>query len=95
MATLLTSTVVSGCSLLGAAPGERTFYVSPTDAAAGTSASTAWRTLERATSALVLPGERLLLQGAAGSPGDSCWTARTPATPPTRWSWVPAAMAGR
>jgi hypothetical protein len=41
------------------------YYVSPggSDAAAGTSPSTAWRTLGRASGAVLRPGDRLLLQG--------------------------------
>lgn len=42
-----------------------TYYVSPagSDTAAGTSSSTAWRTLRRASGAVLRPGDRLLLQG--------------------------------
>jgi parallel beta helix pectate lyase-like protein len=42
-----------------------TYYVSPTghDAAAGTSPATAWRTVARASSAVLRPGTRLLLAG--------------------------------
>jgi hypothetical protein len=42
-----------------------TYYVSPagSDTAAGTSPSTAWRTLRRARGAVLRPGDRLLLQG--------------------------------
>ena len=41
------------------------YYVSPSgnDAATGTSPATAWRTLGRASSAILAPGYRLLLQG--------------------------------
>lgn len=44
-----------------------TYYVSPSgsDAAAGTSPATAWRTLSRADKQTYQPGERLLLQGGA------------------------------
>lgn len=44
-----------------------TYYLSPTgnDSAAGTSPSTAWRTLNRADRQAYQPGERLLLQGGA------------------------------
>lgn len=57
-----------GCTaVLGAPPGERTFYVSPggDDTALGTSPGTAWRTLERASGARLAPGESLLLEGGA------------------------------
>lgn len=42
-----------------------TYYVSPTgrNAASGTSPRAAWRTLSRASSAVLRPGDRLLLQG--------------------------------
>lgn len=42
-----------------------TYYVSPAgnDSASGTSPSTAWRTLQRVTSAVLLPGTRVLLEG--------------------------------
>lgn len=64
-AAAVTAALVSGCAVLGAAPGARTFYVSPSgdDTARGTSPSTAWRTLDRASSATILPGERVLLEG--------------------------------
>jgi len=44
---------------------DHTFYVSPSgsDSADGTSPQTAWRTLSRASSATLRPGDRLLLQG--------------------------------
>ena len=43
------------------------YYVSPTghDKSAGTSPSTAWRTLARASAAVIRPGSRLLLKGGA------------------------------
>lgn len=46
-------------------PASVTYYVSPagSDLAAGTSPSTAWRTLARASAATLRPGYRLLLQG--------------------------------
>lgn len=66
----VTSTAVGvvllvSCAVLGAPPGERVFYVSATgdDAARGTSPEQAWRTLDRASSAVLLPGERVLLEG--------------------------------
>lgn len=42
-----------------------TYYVSPTgnNTASGTTPRTAWRTLARASKAVLLPGDRLLLQG--------------------------------
>ncbi len=77
--------VVAGASLASCtgygshASGPLTYYVSPAgnDKAAGTSADTAWKTLARASSALLKPGTRLLLAGGARftgqlrlSPGD-------------------------
>ena len=46
-------------------PSPVTYYVSPFghDTASGRSPATAWRTLTRASSARLLPGERLLLRG--------------------------------
>jgi hypothetical protein len=46
-------------------PRERTFYVSPSghDGAAGTSPSTAWRTLARVNRVPLAPGSRILLRG--------------------------------
>ncbi|MBN9111928.1 MAG: right-handed parallel beta-helix repeat-containing protein [Pseudonocardia sp.] len=66
-AALLAALLVSSCSALGGTPGDRTFYVSPTgdDAARGTSEGTAWRTLDRASSVRLVPGDRLLLEGGA------------------------------
>lgn len=57
--------LITACAALGAPPGERVFYVSPAgdDAARGTSPDQAWRTLDRASAAVLLPGERLLLEG--------------------------------
>ena len=48
-----------------AASGPPTYYLSPTgdDAAAGTSPEEAWRSLGRASRAVLRPGTRLLLQG--------------------------------
>lgn len=56
----------AGGHAAGSAPGV-TYYVSPTgdDSAAGTSPSTAWRTLSRADKQVYQPGQRLLLQGGA------------------------------
>jgi len=47
------------------ASGPPTYYLSPSgdDAAAGTSPETAWRSLSRASRAVLRPGTRLLLQG--------------------------------
>ncbi len=47
--------------------GPTTYYVSPSghDNAAGTSPATAWRSLARASAAVVRPGQRLLLKGGA------------------------------
>lgn len=55
------------CSLVGAPPGQRTFYVSPAgdDTARGTSAGSPWRSLERASEAVLVPGDRVLLLGGA------------------------------
>lgn len=70
-ATAVGVVLLSGCAALGAPPGERVFYVSATgdDAAPGTSPEEAWRTLDRASSAVLLPGERLLLEGGSRFPG--------------------------
>lgn len=59
--TVTSCTTASG----GTASSPPTYYVSPTgdDAAAGTSPGSAWRTLGRASSAVLPPGTRLLLQG--------------------------------
>lgn len=64
-ATVVGVVLLGACAALGAPPGERVFYVSPAgdDAARGTSPEQAWRTLDRASSAVLLPGERLLLEG--------------------------------
>jgi hypothetical protein len=55
-----------------------TYYVSPTgnDAATGTSPATAWRTLGRASSAILTPGSRLLLQGGKSFDGQLTLDAR-------------------
>lgn len=59
--TVASCTTASG----GTASSPPTYYVSPTgdDAAAGTSPGSAWRTLGQASSAVLRPGTRLLLQG--------------------------------
>lgn len=64
-ATVVGVVLLGACAALGAPPGERVFYVSAAgdDAARGTSPEQAWRTLDRASSAVLLPGERLLLEG--------------------------------
>ncbi len=56
---------LASCSFNYAAPGPPTFYVSPSgnDTAAGTSTTSAWRTLRRASTAVIRPGIRLLFQG--------------------------------
>ncbi|WP_300012242.1 right-handed parallel beta-helix repeat-containing protein [Pseudonocardia sp.] len=57
--------LLAACAALGAPPGERVFYVSAAgdDTRRGTSPDEAWRTLDRASAAVLLPGERLLLEG--------------------------------
>lgn len=54
-----------GSPTAGVASSAVTYYVSTAgnNAAAGTSPSTAWRTLGRASQAVLRPGDRLLLQG--------------------------------
>ncbi len=54
-----------GVSRSSPAVYSRTYYLSPSgsDSAAGTSPSTAWRTLAQASSVVLHPGTRLLLQG--------------------------------
>jgi hypothetical protein len=71
VAGVTAAVLVSACAALGAPPGERIFYVSPAgdDAARGTSPDEAWRTLDRASAAVLLPGERLLLEGGSRLPG--------------------------
>lgn len=62
----LAVSALSACSrLVARSTGPPTYYVSPSgnDEAAGTSASAAWRSLGRASSALLRPGTRLLLEG--------------------------------
>ena len=55
-----------------------TYYVSPSgnDAATGTSPATAWRTLGRASAAILTPGSRLLLQGGKSFDGQLTLDAR-------------------
>src|SRR5512146_2563266 len=52
---------------LAATAGATTFYVSPagSDGNAGTSPSTAWKTVQRADSASLAPGDSVLFQGGA------------------------------
>ncbi len=71
VAAALVAMSLSACSLLGEPPGERTFFVSPAgdDAARGDSPGAAWRTLDRASAATLVPGDRLLLEGGAHFPG--------------------------
>ena len=63
---LISSTaLLSSCHGPGQAAGPLTYYLSPSgsNAAAGTSPATAWRSLGRASAAVLPPGSRLLLQG--------------------------------
>jgi hypothetical protein len=57
--------LLSSCRAPGQPGGPPTYYLSPSgsNAAAGTSPATAWRSLGRATAAVLPPGSRLLLQG--------------------------------
>ena len=65
LAAILVASAVSSCTSAAKAPVVLTYYVSPhgNDAAAGTSPANAWRSLNRANSAILPPGSRLLLQG--------------------------------
>jgi len=58
--------LLSACASVsgGTARHAVTYYLSPSgnDAAAGTSPATAWRTLSRASSAVLVPGSKVLLQ---------------------------------
>ena len=62
---LLAAQLVTSCGGSAQRSGSVTYYLSPAgnDAAAGTSPSTAWRSLGKANSVVVRPGTRLLLQG--------------------------------
>lgn len=62
---LLAAELVTSCGGSAQRSGPVTYYLSPAgnDAAAGTSPSTAWRSLGKANSVVVRPGTRLLLQG--------------------------------
>jgi hypothetical protein len=64
-ACAVVSAAACGTHGSGSADEPVTYYVSPSgsDTAAGTSPSQPWRTLQRATSAVLPPGSRLLLQG--------------------------------
>src|SRR6266487_4526021 len=64
-AALLATASAAACSASGAGGSGVTYYISPagSDSAAGTSPTTAWRTLGRANSASLRPGDRVLLQG--------------------------------
>jgi len=66
-AALLATASAAACSASGAGGSGVTYYISPagSDSAAGTSPTTAWRTLGRANSANLRPGDRVLLQGGA------------------------------
>jgi hypothetical protein len=77
--------VVAGCSAAVPEPAGRTYYLAPTgdDAADGRSPGTAWRSLARASAAVLAPGDRLLLEGGARfggtlqlGPGDAGYPAR-------------------
>lgn len=61
----LTAASVSSCAIIGRHVNHNTFYLSPSgsDSADGTSPQTAWRTLARADSARLRPGDHLLLEG--------------------------------
>ena len=83
----VSASVALGCLMLvvscrstsqTAAEGPLTYYVSPSgnDAAAGTSPATAWRTLGRASSAILTPGSKLLLQGGKSFDGQLTLGAR-------------------
>lgn len=68
LCALLSTAMVSACaglSIGGTTNSPPTYYVSPSgnDAAAGTSPSTAWRTLHKASSVPLPPGSKILLQG--------------------------------
>jgi len=67
LAAVVLAALLPACGLVGAPPGQRTFYVSPDgdDGARGTSPGSAWRSLDRASTAVLVPGDRLLLQGGA------------------------------
>jgi len=64
---LIASALLPACTGSGQSAADLTYYLSPTgrDSAAGTSPQTAWRTLGRASSAGLRPGDQLLLQGGA------------------------------
>jgi len=56
---------LTSCSLINQTSGPITYYLSSSgnDTAAGTSPATAWRSLARASSMILQPGNRLLLHG--------------------------------
>ncbi len=74
VALMLAAFPLAACGSVAASPGnttqspaaaDTTYYVRPSgnDSAAGTSPSTAWRTLSRVNSEKLKPGDRVLLQG--------------------------------
>ncbi len=91
LSTLLGATIVTAC--MGTANGDadgaqQTYYVSPSgsDAAAGTSPATAWRTLHKASSVPLPPGSKILLQGGRRFTGSLIvgdWDTGTPTAPIT------------
>jgi hypothetical protein len=62
---LASSALLSSCARPAHPAGPPTYYLSPSgsNAAAGTSPATAWRSLGRANAAVFSPGSRLLLKG--------------------------------
>ncbi len=64
LAALIGAALLPACAIFGRT-SDPTYYLSPSgnDSADGTSPQTAWRTLSRANSAILRPGDRLLLQG--------------------------------
>ncbi len=66
-AALAVAATTAGLFRVGPLAAAVTYYVSPAgnDGAQGTSPGTAWRTLARASAAVLRPGDRLLLQGGA------------------------------
>jgi hypothetical protein len=75
---LLGGISLASCSRPVRTTGPLTYYVSASgnDAASGISPNTAWRSLSRADSAVLRPGDRLLLQGGHQFAGDVTLDAR-------------------